>query len=326
VLINQYGMTPLSRAKKRKREKDTATDPTPISAYAGTTTRENAATEPTPISDPDDATTFPFLQLPAELRLMVYNFALVDTLHTIRFGVTTSKVDGRCIVQRFYRARRGPADRDDLPEQTKGSLTKSMKSYRPDPTFPQFVFGVNILQVCRQTNAEAAPIFYGDNMFGLEATPHLHVFLIHFQHRLPLVKQLGISRLRLNPHTSSVPKELSSKRLIHAFLLLVEATNLKALYLHIPFLQSLAGKEVIAAHCLFYYEGFHKLAAAMGQAKGDSLAVLEVLKLPAVTDRVLKHPKWSMDKAKQDNFMATLARSVKLQEENRARKAKIQKE
>jgi hypothetical protein len=248
---------------------------------------------------------------------MIYEYTLVDTSYTIRFGVRTSERDDRYIVHRLYRTRRGPADRDDLPEQTKGSITKSSKSYRLSPTFPQFAFGVNILQACRQTNAEAASIFYGSNMFGVESAPHLYAFLTHFQRRLPLVKRLGMSRMHpitpkdsvlMNP-VSSLPKELVWKGLRHVFPLLVRAENLEALYFHVLVLQSLSSMPVSAANELFDF-GFWKMAT-LAKTKADDSAVLGILKLPAVSDKALMWPKWSKDQTGQDAFMNELARLLK---------------
>lgn len=52
---------------------------------------------------------------------MIYCYALTDTEYSIRFEANISKRDGRCIVNRLYRAVDGPPDRDDLPSQTNRS-------------------------------------------------------------------------------------------------------------------------------------------------------------------------------------------------------------
>lgn len=257
-----------------------------------------------------DETTFPFLQLPGEIRNIIYTYALVDTSYSIRLEANISKRDGRCIVRRLYRARPSDPDRDDLPGQTKGSITKPSHSFKEeDPVrrSSQSSFGVNMFQVCRQINVEAAPIFYGKNLFAFEAVPHMYAFLVHFHHRLPLMRKLGLASMTANPTIYRGPQFMASMPLSTVFPLLANAVNLEALYLSVSVLQLLSGRGYIAARTLFQ-QGFSWMFA-LRLKSGDRLAVLDVIKLPALsaTASGSAGPRWAVDAGKQGEFTRELA-------------------
>lgn len=266
-----------------------------------------------------DTTIFPFLDLPGEVRNMIYAYVLVDPEYAIRFEANTSPRDSRSVVSRLYRATRGPPDRDDLPSQTKGSITKLYRSYKstqikvtpgvvtrykPVPSFPQAQFVLALLQTCRQIESEAAAIFYGANMFVMEAVPHMYAFLVHFQPRLPLVRKLGMSAMHVGDTTLWRGLPHLVRQPIHdVFPLLALATNLEACYLNIPVLMGLARHPAPAAKALF--EQGHMWMHALGIAKGNALAVLDVLKMPA--ERRGQALKWCTDEEGQTEFRDELA-------------------
>jgi hypothetical protein len=187
-----------------------------------------------------DETTFPFLELPGEIRNMIFKFALMDAEHSVRFKAGTSKHDGRTLVRQWKRARPGPADLDDIPGQTKGSLMKTGIFYRPYSGYRKS-FDVHIFQICRQIGDEAASIFYGSNMFTFEVVPDMFAFLVQFQHRLPLVKKLRLTSNAAH-YSNNRAKDMkygagyvsygNSVYFETIFPLLAYATNLEALYLH----------------------------------------------------------------------------------------------
>lgn len=233
---------------------------------------------------------------------MIYIYAMVDNEYAIRFEAFVSKRDSRSIVRRLYRAVRGPPDRDDLSGQAKGSITKMCTSYKVGCKFRQASFGVHLLQACRQIDNEAAPVFYGANMFSAEGVAHLYAFLTHFQSRLPLLRKLGMACIGSNPNMYRGAQHIASTRLCSIFPILALATNLEALYLHSPVLLSLSGRPRIAAKSLF--QQGHGWMHALGKAKGNALAVLDVLKMPDGRDQA---PKWCTTEEEQAEFRDELA-------------------
>jgi hypothetical protein len=240
---------------------------------------------------------------------MIYHYSLVDTEYSIRFEANVSKRDGRGIVRRLYRARPGPPDRDDLPGQRKGSITKASYSYKRLENLcrspMQSAFGISIFHVCREINNEAASIFYGHNLFVFEAVPHLHAFLAHFRCRLPLVRKLGLTGLIANSNTFRGLEWVKRTSLEHIWPLLASATHLEALYLHTWIWQTLSSRAHIAADMLFKQAHFWMHALAL--QKEDKLAALDVIRLPAVSTKILSTPKWSTDAAAQREFKNILA-------------------
>jgi len=140
-------------------------------------------------------------------------------------------------------------------------------------------------------------------MFVFEAVPHMYAFLVHFQHRLPLIKKLGLASPIANSHTYRGPQYLARTPLSTIFPLLTNAINLEALYLNVSVLQSLSGRGHIAAQTLFQ-QGFGWMHA-LGVKRRDRLAALDVIKLPAVVG--VRGPRWATDAGAQGEFRRELA-------------------
>jgi hypothetical protein len=252
-----------------------------------------------------DEMTFPFLELPTEIRNIIYRYALVDSEYSVRFEANISKRDGGPIVTRTYRARPGPPDRDDLPGQTRGSIYKPCNSYKPASTTAQSSLSVNILQACRQINMEASAMFYSNNMFSFEAVPHLYVFLMHFSERLPLITKLGVASQYVHHGNWRGAAHLSEIPLHFVFPLLASAVNLEALYLHTTIWQSMGGRPHIAARTFFSRaECWMK---KLGTRKGNKLEVLNVFKLPEVSSQGSDYGKWHIQEIGQTEFKNELA-------------------
>ncbi|KAF2833215.1 hypothetical protein CC86DRAFT_414959 [Ophiobolus disseminans] len=269
-------------------------------------TKKQPAMDAAPPAPHVDTTTFPFLELSGEIRNMIYHYALTNLDYSIRFEATISKRDGRCILARLYRARPGPPDRDDLPGQARGSITKASHSYKQIDAFrhPQSRFAINLLETCHQINSEAASYFYGENMFVFEAVPHLYAFLVHFHYRLPLIKTLGLASPAVNKGTYRGPQYLAQMPLNTIFPALAYATNLEALYLNVSVLQMLSGRGHIAARSLFQ-QGFVWMHA-LGLSGANRLRVLDVVKLPAVVGGG-NGPRWASHAGEQAEFRKELA-------------------
>jgi hypothetical protein len=260
-----------------------------------------------------DNTTFPFLNLPGEIRNMIYTYAdLIDEDHSIRFETQTGR-NGRNTVCRMFRARRGPPDRDDLPGQLKGSITKACTSYRRWSGIPQMSFPVHLFQVCKQLNNEASSIFYSGNMFVFEDIPQLHIFLLHFHHRVPLLRTLDLASVGANPSTPGMftGGDALSSPLHWISPLLMRAVDLEALYLHTSIFQNFSGSAKIAAGR--FYTHAHWWMHALALNKGNKLAGLDVIKMPALTTKTLKYPPWSTSRAGQDEFKLDLALKLTVQ-------------
>ncbi|KAH7080357.1 hypothetical protein BKA63DRAFT_242239 [Paraphoma chrysanthemicola] len=272
--------------------------------------RKAFATSPSCAKTHVNTTSFPFLKLPGEVRNMVYSYLLVDHDHPLRFEAQSHVQQGRCSVRRLYRARPGLPDRDDLPGQPKGSITKSLTSYKTFHNFRkaqrQMTFGVRIFEACKQLNQEAAPIFYGNNLFTFEAVPHLYTFLTHFQQRLPLITKIGFSTVPPHPDHYHGPKPFVHYTLSSIFLPLSAAINLEALYLNVTILQNLSSSASLAAQNLFRNASAWMYMLAI--QRKNSLAVLDVLKLPPT--RHVSSPKWAISKAGQEAFRTELAKNL----------------
>ncbi|EAT85738.2 hypothetical protein SNOG_07087 [Parastagonospora nodorum SN15] len=214
-----------------------------------------------------------------------------------------SSRDGHSIVTRLSRARPGAPDRDDIPGQSKGSITLASNSYKP--CISNFDLGVNIFLANRQINAESSPIFYSANLFNFEGVPDLYAFLCHFQHRLSLMRKLGLTSVTSNPKTFRGALHVQGMPLHSVFPLLASAINLEAVYMHAPVWQSLGGRADIAARAFFQMGWTWMLACAL--AKGNKLGALDVIKLPEVTSELDQYGKWQVERAGQALFRSELA-------------------
>jgi hypothetical protein len=244
-----------------------------------------------------DETTFPFLELLGEIRNMIYHYILVDTEYSVRFRADVSKRDGCSIPSRLYRVRPGPPDRDDLSGQTKGSISKASHSYKLFSDLRQSGLSVNVLQVNRQIHAEAVFNFYSKNLFVFEGVPDMCAFLMHFQHRLPMMRRLGLASLHSNRKTYQGAAHLKKMPLESIFPYLAQAVNLEALYLHTPIWQSLGGRRPHnAARWIFQLGHCWMQAPALVEKKGK-LAVLDTIRLPKALRRSDQYGKWQVEVA-----------------------------
>lgn len=104
-----------------------------------------------------------FLDLPGEIRNMIYEHALLNSHYAISF--TDVDTSHGCSLRRVYYRTLGLPDRDDLPGQTNGTVNRRAVMRDPCPSQQAIMFSVALLQTCEQINAEAASIFYGRNLF-----------------------------------------------------------------------------------------------------------------------------------------------------------------
>ncbi|CAO2650423.1 Nn.00g017150.m01.CDS01 [Neocucurbitaria sp. VM-36] len=269
------------------------------------------SSEPSSMSHENELA-FPFLQLPGEIRNMIYECTLVDHHYSIRIEVIVSNCDRRYILRRLYRARPGPPDRDDLPNQQRPSLNKAYNSWKQEETFRQFSFARTLLQTCHQINEEAAPFFYGNNIFLSYAVPRLYAFLEQCSHRLPLLRKLGFAPTvdhRSFKTSFQGPKSLHDKKYpyLSVFPLLTGAMTIEKLYIHASVWKSLSRLPHRAAK-EFFMKAYDWLVATWVRER-DPLTVLE---LPAITAKRLKCPHWSTSKQGQDDFLTELSRLMKI--------------
>ncbi|OCK79626.1 hypothetical protein K432DRAFT_354524 [Lepidopterella palustris CBS 459.81] len=201
---------------------------------------------------------FPFLSLPAELRNLIYGYALVDdfgvflrskTKHyrrTVERGIS----DGLAYsLSRYSRRRR--------------YLPQPMETIEPEFTLPSF------LVLNRQIYTEALPILYS-NKFILEDTTALHAFIANLTPtNRALLENITIRRWGCTK---------SHKALNHPGLtMLVGCVNLK----HLSFdcrIGLARGPKRIARQ--IYRDGFHWFEA-VGTAKGKFDAAVELVDLCA---------------------------------------------
>jgi hypothetical protein len=122
--------------------------------------------------------------------------------------------------------------------------------------------------------------------------------MVHFHHRLHLIKNLGIASPAVHVHTYRGPEWLARMPLSTIFPLLANATDLEALYLSAAVLQTLSGRGHIAARMLFQtgFGWMHKLGG---------LRVLDVIRLPVCIGG--RGPRWATDVGEQREFRKEIA-------------------
>ncbi|GAB7331299.1 hypothetical protein MBLNU13_g02746t1 [Cladosporium sp. NU13] len=205
---------------------------------------------------------FRFLDLPPELRDMVYEMALTD-------------VDGVAIVAKTkgYRrtAGRGPVYVSSSYDPPRWGRRRSRRWLRPDSksavrTETEFVPA--LLAVNKQINSEGTNYLYGQD-FVFEETVALQQFLAIIgsqnQQRLSSVEILGWSK-----------RGVSKAANYGAFTLLAGATNLQSLVLSCTLDQWTANVDTIARH---FFKEAHPFLEAYGRANGDKDAVIEIIEL-----------------------------------------------
>lgn len=138
-----------------------------------------------------------FFKLPGEIRNMISEYALVDSRNCLRFQ---APLNGS--VDRVYLRQpdlHGP-DRDDLPQHEglrgqdeRTSLDYYFTSYEKRQPLPNEKLSVALFATCKQINAEAAPLFYGGNIFSFGIQAHCTNFRRRIKQRLPLVRKVTLN-------------------------------------------------------------------------------------------------------------------------------------
>lgn len=184
------------------------------------------------------------------------------------------------------------------------------------------------MQVCRQINEEAAPLFYGGNLFVFGGVPHLYAFLTHFAIRLPLVQNIGLVsgytgyydvRLLLISYILTYDryhdlilcqglKMLKKMELHSIFPLLASATSLSAIYINPPVLQSLSSGPRTAAE-RFAQQG-HTWLTAMKFRKQDPLDVINITAV-AYGPTKRSNPLWTGGKDVPGSFLHFFAAKLR---------------
>lgn len=221
-------------------------------------------------------------------------------------------------VVRLYHAWSRSPDRDDLANKhyTCVSNPGSFWVLKRYACATQHAFHVQMLQVCRQMNYEAAPFFYGKNLFVFEAACHLYAFLRHFENRVPYLRKIGLKSV--GPFGTTVQdakvswaqksqhkvlKPLLSVRLKTVLRLLTPAANLEAVYLSTGVLQALSGQADWAGR-KFYLLASEWLRSVVSRRK-DPLAII---KLPRTKSQRRCKLHWASSEARQEKFLETIAR------------------
>jgi hypothetical protein len=174
-----------------------------------------------------------------------------------------------------------------------------------------------MLQTCQQINAEAAPLFYGMNVFVFEAVPHLYAFLNHLGPRLPLVRQLGVASIYARPNFGNFEpagvKLISHITWDHMFPLLAHATNLEVLYMNTCIYQSFSSKPDLAARHFYHRAGVWLWAMVL--SKRD---LLSIMRLPGLKENKVGNKQWVTTQKGQDEFLAELKRRLVLGQQAKA--------
>ncbi|CAG5156996.1 uncharacterized protein ALTATR162_LOCUS4789 [Alternaria atra] len=232
-----------------------------------------------------DDTVFPFLDMAGEIRIVIYEYALVDKENSTRFAACKGQQHTRTTVERFYRVCLLLPDLEDIPNVQVPGLEKFGMRHPRRSDAGYMRIGVHLSQVCRQTNLESAPVFYditfdavgltilfqGKNIFILESVAAFNAFSLQFIRSLPLPRRLGVA-------------DLLARRpgVVFSFPLLTNATHLEALYVTTPIRSINSGQAAKAAKDL--YEVVRPWMLEMASQKRDPA---KVFRLPAITTKPL---------------------------------------
>jgi hypothetical protein len=138
-------------------------------------------------------------------------------------------------------------------------------------------------------------------MFVFEGVPHMAAFLMHFHQRIPLLRKLGLTNTFVNALMYRGSKTMERTQLSYIFPWLTGAAELEELHLGVAVTFALSSRSRVAARVLFE-QAFHWMHG-VGLRKGDRLAVLDVMKLPAPAGGA----RWAMSSTAQREFRNELA-------------------
>lgn len=169
-----------------------------------------------------------FLKLPGEIRNTIYDYALVDTEQCVRF-TKSQTTRHRCQVERVVCRSARPACLLDSTGQPLGRFEYPNCNIPRARDLEHTVFSVAMLQTCKQINVEAAPIFYGKNLFSFQGQADFQSFLNHFETRIPLLRRLAL-RVVGTLFFGFYEAELYMNNLALIFVALQQATSLEALF------------------------------------------------------------------------------------------------
>lgn len=130
---------------------------------------------------------FRFLDLPAELRNLIYVFALVDQ-EPICFEYSFwHHSSSRIVCVSFQHSDSSNHDASFDSFQAGADQRVAAFTWCLWPVDSQSCRNIALLQTCKQINNEAASIFYGENKFAVFGQDALPGFLSHFRAHISLV-------------------------------------------------------------------------------------------------------------------------------------------
>ncbi|OAL50706.1 hypothetical protein IQ07DRAFT_680065 [Pyrenochaeta sp. DS3sAY3a] len=254
---------------------------------------------------------FRFLDLPAEIRVMVYEYLLIDTENVIKVEAVASRPDGCLSIRRLYRANPTPPDRDDLPGQFKGSLSKPVGSWGEYPSKKIFIILTSLLLTCRLVEEEASAVLYGQNMFVFGSMTDLFVFLSECPRRTPLLKRIGLLQwpgkdsAAVMPLRKYPPKVCKPRFDTYAtFSMLARAERLEQLYLRPSSLHSL-GKQAPAVAAAAFFRQASPWMRELGLRKKKAG---DIIKFPLPNPNKMTTLVWANNVHGQAQFCRELAK------------------
>lgn len=204
----------------------------------------------------EDVSAFRFLDLPAEIRTIIYNF-LVETDESIRISSFTGK-------DKIKRAVQASFHLDDASHREGIEYDAAAETYLGQPPSP-----VMVAQVNRQISDEVLPLVYGSNTFSFTTLGDLKVFLEDIGSNRRHLRHIGLPNNQPSLPSSAKP---ALSRLIGAY-------GLRTLSIHHGYI---CGKEVkdkledFVEDITPFMRNFHKVKSAGGRDSG-ALDLIQVL-------------------------------------------------
>ncbi|KAF2661383.1 hypothetical protein K491DRAFT_451521 [Lophiostoma macrostomum CBS 122681] len=245
--------------------------PSPTKPNTTRTERKTAKTSKTTVKRRSKAS-FPFLDLPAEIRNIIYGYCLVDNQYAVSIGIEREKVRRRLVKRGDFISQHGEAALEVVKSSTahiKGVLRWRLNNQ----------FCVQLLRVNKQIHDEAITILYAQNLFSFLDPTSMLFFFNKIGSNIRDIRR--ISLLFWDNRDAVVNKN-------RAFIKLVEAVNLESLALEGGCLYSMTRYSNSYPDALHFYQTAQPWLWAVAGRTGCKETPLRILHLFGETGENIK--------------------------------------